>query len=250
VRFEADPAFSRNVLVFHGEIRGMVPRHASDDRPAVAIDRADLQMPAWSYVAAGHYHVHHELAPNAFYSGAIDYTSTDPWGELKEEAELGIPGKGFIEFDLDTGVHTFHAIPGIRPFVDVRPLSARGKTSLELDEMILERLSEVEGGIDNKVVRLVVRDVPRHIERELDNSAIRSYKKRALHFNLDTRRPDLAPRPGQGAPPRRSLEDTVLEKLNVRVLESDIDREQLKVLAIAYLREAEALTAAKVEAET
>ncbi len=247
VPFEIDPAFGRNILMLHGEIRGIIPRHAADDRPAITIDPADLHASTWSYIALGHYHVYNKVAPNAFYSGATEYTSTNPWGELKEEAELGIPGKGFIEYDLDAGTHVFHPIPGIRSFIDVRPLSARGLTSLELDDRIRDRLAECEGGIDSKVVRLVVSEVPRHIARELDNSAIRGYKKRALHFILDTRRPELTPQGPPGV--RKSLEDTVRDKFNVRVLESDINRRDLIDLALAYLNEAEAVAAAKVETE-
>ena len=247
VPFEPDPSFTHNVLTLHGEIKGIIPRSAADNRPAMIIEPADLHCEKWSYVALGHYHVYHKVASNAFYSGATDYTSTNPWGELREEAELGIPGKGFIEYDLESGEHTFHPLPGIRPFVDIRPLSARGLTSLELDDMIRDRLSECAGGIDNKVVRLVVRDVPRHIARELDNSAIRNYKKRALHFILDTRRPDITPLSTPGV--RRSLEDTVRDKLNVRVLESDINRQELIELGLQYLREADDANTARVETE-
>jgi hypothetical protein len=233
-------------------VAGIIPRHAAlaeDDRTEIAA--ADLNAPLWNYVALGHYHVYHEVAPNAFYCGAIDYTSSNPWGELKEEAARGVPGKGFIEHDLETGRHTFHRIPGIRPFIDLAPFSARGLTSLEVDEMIRSRIDACEGGIEDKVVRLVVRDVPRHIARELDHSAIRGYKRRALHFVLDARRPELVRMHGQGAPgSRRSLEDTVREKLSVRVLESDMDRLALIDLGLSYLREAETVTAAKVETDT
>jgi DNA repair exonuclease SbcCD nuclease subunit len=249
--FNPDREFSRNVLLLHGEISGVIPRHAAaDDRPAMAIDPADLHAPAWNYVALGHYHVHHQVAPNAFYSGALDYTSSNPWGELKEDADRGVTGKGFIEYDLDEGTHTFHRIPGIRAHVDLPPVSARGLTSVELDDIIRERVTLCEGGIEDKVVRLVVRDVPRHIARELDHSAIRSYKRRALNFLLDTRRPELTRTHGQGAPgSRRSLEDTVRDKLNVRPLEGDIDRLALIDMGLAYLRQAEAATALKVETD-
>jgi DNA repair exonuclease SbcCD nuclease subunit len=249
--FAIDPSFAYNVLVVHGEVRGIIPRHAAaDDRPTLEIDPDELRASTWSYTALGHYHVYHEVAPNAFYSGATEYTSSNPWGELREEKALGIPGKGFIEFDLDSGAHTFHPIPGIRAFVDLPRISARGLTSIEVDELIARSVDACEGGIDEKVVRLVVRDVPRHIARELDHGAIRAHRRRALQFLLDTRRPDVARPHGQGAPgPRRSLEDTVREKLNARLLESNIDRQALIDLGIGYLREAEAADAARVEAE-
>ena len=51
------------------------------------------------------------IEDNAYYSGSLEYTSTDPWSELEQEARLRLPGKGFIEYDLDEGEHTFHHIP-------------------------------------------------------------------------------------------------------------------------------------------
>ena len=247
-----EPEFARNVLVMHREIHGMVSRHAAlDDRPSFAIDRKELNASQWSYVALGHYHVHRQVEPNAWFSGSLEYTSTNPWGELLEQEERGIPGKGFIEFDLESGECTFHPVPATRAFVDLPQLSARGLTSLELDERIAASVAACAGGIDDKIVRLIVRDVPRHIARELDHALIRGYKRRALHFLLDTRRPEVARIIGKSGAQgmRRSLEDTVRDKLNARVLESDIDRTALIELGIGYLREAEAADAARVEAE-
>jgi DNA repair exonuclease SbcCD nuclease subunit len=246
----SDPTFRYNVLLIHGEVRGVVPRHAgSEDRPTMEIEPAALNAPEWNYVALAHYHVFHEVAPNAFYSGATEYTSSNNWGELQEERRLGIPGKGFIEYDLDAAMLRFHPIQSARVFVDLPAFSARGLTALEVDEMIARRVDECEGGIDDKVVRLVIRDVPRHIARELDHAAIRTYRRRALHFLLDPRRPEPTRTHGQGAPgSRRSLEDTVREKLYARDTDPDIDRQALVDLAISYIRQAEAAAAVEAEA--
>jgi hypothetical protein len=64
------------------------------DRAAVEIPRDELRAPEWDYVALGHYHVYREVAPNAYYSGSIDYTSFNAWGELREEREAGRAGQG------------------------------------------------------------------------------------------------------------------------------------------------------------
>jgi ABC-type Fe3+/spermidine/putrescine transport system ATPase subunit len=107
---------------------------------------------------------------------------------------------------------------------------------------LFSRLSKAQHErIDEKIVRLVVRDVPRHILRELDHKALREYKRRALHFNLDTRRPEIVrPEKGEGAPGRRaSLADTVRDKLRSRPLTENIDREALVELGLHYLREAD-----------
>src|SRR5690348_14330103 len=175
--YTPDGSARYNVLLLHGEVQGMLPAHfASADRAALEIPLSDLGLPAWDYVALGHYHVYREIAPNAYYSGSIDYTSANAWGELYEERVAKIPGKGFIERDLETNRHVFHALPPSRPLIDLPPVSARGLSPAELDERVRATVEAWEGGIDNKIVRLIVRDVPRHVARELDHKAIREYK--------------------------------------------------------------------------
>jgi hypothetical protein len=229
------------VLLLHGEVEGMLPDHmASADRAALEISREELGAAKWSYVALGHYHVYRPVAPNAFYSGSIDYTSANPWGELHEEHVASLPGKGLIEHDLESGRHEFHGLPPSRELIDLPPISARGLTVADVDAAIAGAVERVDGGIDDKVVRLVVRDVPRHIVRELDHKALREYKRRALHFHLDTRRPEIIRSVGQGAPGRRpSLADVVRDKLATRSVEPDVDRDRLVALGLHYLSEAE-----------
>ena len=236
-----DPKARYNVLVMHGEVRGKVPEFVSmTDRAAVEVDPAELASSRWSYQALGHYHVFQEIAPNAYYSGSIDYTSVNPWGDLWEEEKARIGGKGFVEFDLASGRMQFHHIPPSRPLVELESIWARGLTVAEVDTRIRAAVDACHGGIDDKIVRLVVRDLPRHVARELDHKALREYKRRALHFHLDTRRPDVVRAVGYGAPGRRpSLAEMVRDKLQSRVIEGDIDRAALVELGLRYLRDAE-----------
>jgi DNA repair exonuclease SbcCD nuclease subunit len=236
-----DDSARYNVLAIHGELKGMLPDGAMPgDRASVEFSHAELGSARWDYVALGHYHVFREVGPNAFYSGSIDYTSLNPWGEVFEQQVAEIDGKGFIERDLDTGAVTFHSLPASRPFIDLPPVNARNLTAAETDERIRSMVESCVGGIDDKIVRLIVRDVPRHIGRELDHKAIREYKRRALNFHLDIRRPDVLRLHGAGAPGRRpSLNEIVREKLLARPLDSDVDRTALVERAIAYLDEAQ-----------
>lgn len=245
-----DPAARHNVLLLHGEVEGVIPRPANlIDRAVVEIRREELGASRWTYVALGHYHVCREVAPNAWYAGSIEYTSANTWGELQEEREAGLPGKGFIERDLETGAQTFHHLEPARALIDLHPLSARGMSVAELDAAICAAVDGCPGGVDDKIVRFVVRDVPRHIARELDHRKLREYKRRALHFHLDTRRPEIIRVSGYGAPGRRpTIADIVRDKLRSRVLESDIDREALIELGLRYLREAEAAESAAAAA--
>jgi hypothetical protein len=243
---EPDPAARWNVLLLHGEVEGMLPAHAAPvDRAPLEITKDELRAARWDYVALGHYHVHREIAPNAYYAGSLDYTSANAWGELVEERDAGVPGKGFVERDLASGRHTFHPLPPSRPLLDLPRIDAKGMTAAELDAAIRATVDAAPGGIDDKIARLVVKDVPRHVVRELDHKSLREFKRRALHFHLDTRRPEILRTSVGGAPGRRpSLADTVRDKLRTRLLPSDVDREQLVALGLKYLAEADALAAA------
>lgn len=241
VAFDPDPDFACNVLVLHGEVAGVVPVSPTDsERAAVQIPPEALGAARWSYIALGHYHVFRELAPNAFYSGAIEYTSTNVWGELQEERSAGVPGKGLVEYDLDSGRRTFHPLRPARPLMDLPVISARGLAAADLDAVIRAHVEGIPGGVDDRIVRQIVRDLPRHVARELDHRVLREYKRRAVHFHLDTRRPELVRRSASGSPGRRpSLADTVRDKLWSRVLPADVDRDALVELGLRYLREAD-----------
>ncbi len=178
------------------------------------------------------------------YSGSIDYTSVDTWGERREEdpkGETGPKGKGFIERDLVTGEQRFIALPAVAPSdrasPDQRAQSRRART---LTSRIRSIVDACVDGIDDKIVRLTVWDIPRHVARELDHKSIREYKRRALSFQLDLRRPELHRVTTSGAPARRpSLNEIVREKLATRTIDADIDRDALIERAIAYLDEAQ-----------
>jgi DNA repair protein SbcD/Mre11 len=246
-----DASAKYNILLIHGEVEGVLPKYTSTlERVPMIITEEELGAHRWDYVALGHYHVYRSVAPNAFYSGSLDYTSSNPWGELIEERDSRIEGKGIIEHDLAARTHRFHQISPDRKWVDLPAISGSGLTAAELDARIKEALEGCEGGIDDKIVRLVVRDVPRHIIRELDHKALRDFRRTALHFHLDTRRPEIVRREGQGAPGRRqSLSETLRDSLRSRTLTSDLNRDSLVELGLHYLREADAAApAAEVDA--
>jgi predicted phosphodiesterase len=241
-----NPDTKFNVMVVHGEVQGVLPAHlASGERAALEISHEELGAARWDYVALGHYHVYREVAPNAYYSGSIDYTSANTWGELQEERTAGLTGKGFVERDLATGAHTFHPLVAARPLVDLTPVVARGLTVAEVDEQIRAAVESCDGGIDDKIVRLLVRDVARHLPRELDHKVIREYKRRALNFQLDFRAPEALRLHATGAPGRRpSLNELVKEKLLARPLDADVDRDMLVSRALVYLDQAQAMNVA------
>jgi DNA repair exonuclease SbcCD nuclease subunit len=244
-RFE--PTSSKyNILLMHDVVQGVINKYVFGDRmlDEVAIDELDPSR--WDYVALGHYHVYHKVAPNAYYSGSIEYTGTNVWGEVDIEKQTGVPGKGFIEHDLDTGAHKFHALPLARRIVDIPAIDGTGLTAQQLSEKIANAVDACDGGIDDRVVRLVVHEVPRWILRDLDHRLIRDYKRRALNFLLDARRPQPKRiQSASGAPGRRaSLTETVRAMLEARQVSPGIDRQALVDLGLRYLDDAERLAPA------
>jgi exonuclease SbcD len=241
VALEPDPTARFNLLVMHAEIEGAVPSLAADsDRATRQIPVAEILNPAWDYVALGHVHVYMKMGPKAFYSGSLDYTSPNVWPEVEEQRAQKLPGKGMIERDLESGKQTFHKLPVTRDFLDLPPIAGRGFSAADLDKAIADAVARAPEGIEGKVVRLVVRDIPRHIVRELDYTALREYRRLALHFDVDARRPEVVRNAVAGGPGRRpSLADMLRESLRNRVLSSDIDRDRLVELGAHYLREAE-----------
>ena len=242
---DPDPAAKHNVLVIHCALPGTAPVYASTHETSIVEVRPeDIGPQRWSYVALGNYHVYQQRAPNMYYSGSLEYTSLDMWGDLNEEKKSKLPGKGMIEYDLATEKRKFHFLPASRPVIDLPAISARGMSAADLDAAIQAGIERISGGIDDKIVRQVVRDVPRHIARELDHKALRDLKRRALHYHLDTRRPEIIRSSASGGPGRRpSLAETVRDHLQRRIMPSDVDRERLVALGLDYLREAETIEA-------
>jgi DNA repair protein SbcD/Mre11 len=218
----------RQVMVLHGEIEGVLPtqRHTVEYGGAL-VGLRELAVEEWSYIALGHYHVQHEVAPHTWYSGSLEYVGTNIWGELTDEAGQGIRGKGWLLVDVDRGTVTREPVPASRPIIDLEPVRGDGLGAEALDELIEERLHAVPGGIADRIVRLRVYDVPRHVARELDHAAIRDWKAEALHFHLDIHRPEVQRTVGVGAPGRRqTLPDLVRDYLRGRPLPAELDREE------------------------
>ncbi len=228
-----------NVLVTHPEIPGLFPE-GIEDYGGARVELAELGNGAFDYVALGHYHLVHEAAPRVWYSGSLEYTSPNIWGEWREEHRRHLT-KGFLMADLEArAVERVNLVPE-RRIRDLDWLDAEGMTAAELDAGIAGRLSEVPGGVEDAVVRLVVQNVPRALAHALDHEALRPYRARALHLHLDLRRPEPAQRLiGVGGPTSsRPLVEVVADYLGRRPLDADLDRGRLVAMGREYLDEVE-----------
>lgn len=232
ISLEPDPRAAHNVLMLHATIAGAGMeekiRYISE-YGGVSIDDSAIHADAWDYVALGHYHIETELAPNMRYAGAIERTSTNVWVETGE--------KGFLTYDTASREAAFHALV-TRPLVDLGWVEAGGLGPSEIDALIARAIESIGGGLEGKIVRLVLADVPRQVVRELDHRKIRDYRAEALHFHLDARPPEIRRMNAAGAPMRRqSLRDQVESYLakQWQPTSDRIDRDRLVSLARGYM---------------
>lgn len=230
------------VLVLHGETPGLFGEHRTIEEPGGAhLSDTDIAGGAWNYVALGHYHVQHKVRDGVWYAGSLDYVSTDPWGELRVERDEKIDGKGWLLVDLAKATVERRPIEPSRKVLDLKWLDATDLSANELDRLLAEAVQQVRGGIDGAVVRQVVRNVPRTTARELNHTAIREWKARALHFQLDLRRPESRERDSSSGAPggRRTLTEELEGFLRGRDIPKGIDRDQFVTDGMAFLADVE-----------
>jgi len=241
--WQPDPRAKRNILVTHPEITGYFPEFGESDYGGVQVEPRELG-DGWDYVALGHYHVVSEVAPRAWYSGSLEYTSPNIWGERQVETKRGVT-KGILLADLERRAVERVGLPPARIVHDLPSLDAAGMSAAQLDAAIQGRIAGLAQGIADTVTRLLVWNVPRQLAHGLDHGALRALRAQALHFQLDLRRPEPVQRAvGSGAPGGRApLPDLVTEYLSRRPLDADLDRARLVALGREYLEAAERVSA-------
>jgi DNA repair exonuclease SbcCD nuclease subunit len=235
-----------NVLVSHGVHGGLGEERGTMEYGGAQLSRELLAPEKWNYIALGHYHTRQSIATNAWYSGSLEYLPPNPWGQLQDEAaqrsarsgskgKTEQTGKGYLLVDVKSARVTFRPIAPVRRHIDLDPIQAAGLNAKELDTQIAERVSKAK--IDDQIVRLLAWDVDRTVARDLDHTAIREYKARALNFHLDLRRPESqrgSPSAGAGVR-RQTLTETVRDFLGRRPLDAELNRESFVKLGVEYL---------------
>ncbi|HEV8266460.1 MAG TPA: exonuclease SbcCD subunit D [Gemmatimonadales bacterium] len=236
-----EPGHTLNILVTHGQWPGLGETRGTMEYGGAPIQREDIAPAQWDYVALGHYHVAHEIEPNVWYSGSLEHVGPNPWGQMEDERERGRPGKGYLLVDLPGARVTFQPIVPVRRHIDLEPIRGAGLGPKQLDEEIARHVAAARSAIDDQIVRLLIWDVSRGTARDLDHAAIRGYKSRAFHFQLDVRRPEVHRDVGAGAPPpgrRQTLSETVREFLGRRPLDAELDRSVFVRLGVEYVEAA------------
>ena len=170
----ADDRFRHNVLVVHAQVN----EKWVSDFGGVELELKALSPHEWDYVALGHVHMHRTVGLNAAYSGSIEHTSTNIWGEATEL-------KGFLEVSLPTAKRTFHPLTSPREVIVLPSIDAADMVPDVLTREIVERGESVPGGLDGKIVRLSIFNVSRETYRNLDHKELRILRGKALNLTLD-----------------------------------------------------------------
>ena len=159
-----NPEARWNVLVGYGSADGA---HGS---------LLSLNPTEWDYVALGHEHLHREVVPGVHYAGSLERVGPTPWEEAAEE-------KGFLTCELDSGRVLFNAVHG-RPVVSLAPISFEPSRPDRLRERVREVLEEVPGGIEEKIVRVRIQELPPE-QLVLLEGLLPEFRRRALHLEVE-----------------------------------------------------------------
>ena len=183
---QPNPRTRWNLLLMHGLLEGITPFALEPP-----VDRQRIVRDEWDYIALGDWHLYTQVAPNALYAGATEFTSTNIW------EEAGKP-KGWILYDAATRTHEFHPIR-TRAVFDLAPIDATDLTAAELNTAIEARANALDDRLQGAIVRQRVWNLHPDLRRQIDGELLRELKARALHYLLDLR---------AARPSTRELSDT------------------------------------------
>jgi exonuclease SbcD len=212
-----DPDF--NVLMLHGVVAG-IPEFSMGELAEQEIPSSYLKMP-FDYVALGHYHRYCQVEPGVYYAGSTERLSMS---ELGQE-------KGFVEVDLRTKQVRFHSVPA-REMMEFPDISARDLNQEQVLAEIEKRIGSED--IDEKIVRLKVRDIPEDVYNSLDFRRIGELKSRAFHFDLrfEKREEGGAEQTGQSSIGKLSRE---FQQFLGQVAVENLNKDRLLELGLSYL---------------
>ncbi|MDW8051735.1 MAG: DNA repair exonuclease [Armatimonadota bacterium] len=225
---EPNPKFRWNIMLLHGLLEGITP--FALERP---VDRHQIVRDEWDYIALGDWHMYTQVAPNAIYAGATEFTSPNLW------EEAGKP-KGWVLYDTATRTHEFRPVP-TRKVYDLAPIDATDLTAEELNRAIEARAAAVED-FDGAIVRQRIYNLLPELRSKIDGELVRELKARALHYHLDPRLPRVSFRAGQPTSKaeaegeaRLTLADEWRAFAQNYPLPADVDREAFINLGVRYL---------------
>lgn len=219
-KWELEPdAHSRfNVLVAHAPFREVI-----FNAPFSVLD---LKPERWSYVALGDIHFHQVFASNCCYSGATEFSETDPWSSVDRP-------RGWVWYDTEVGEIEFVPV-ATRKFIDLPVIDASGLSGLEIvDRMLAQAVWDDD---DNPVVRQKVNGISPEALEHIDRVRVNSLIDRCLDYYADLRGVGRASGRLEETTAARSIEQEWEEWIGAFDARREFDRETARVLGADYLR--------------
>jgi exonuclease SbcD len=173
----------RNILITHGLVHDLVLRGGhrepgEEDIPAGLLDDE------FDYIALGHYHVHHPVKRNVWYSGA-----TERMGFGDEDVT---PGYAIVEIsDEPASPEVTHIPIEARPMHTIAAVDGEGRTARDIADVVLSRL---EKSVDRETIaRVELRNTPRPVKREAESILRRESGDFCWHLQVFARAEVLLP---------------------------------------------------------
>lgn len=169
-KMKVDKNADFNILIAHGAVAG-IKEFKMNEFNELFIPVKNLKE-EFDYIALGHYHMYTKLQQNAFYAGSTEHLS---FTEANAQ-------KGFLEVTLGKKL-THRFIPlKTRAMIDTQPIDC---ASLHIDQ-IVQTIKDIIHTIDpkDKIIRLRLDNIPKHMQRGIDYHQIRELAKTAVHFEI------------------------------------------------------------------
>jgi len=218
---EPNPHARGNILVAHGALQAYLP-NAVRKLPEQMLDTD-----RWNYIALGDYHIATEVKPRCWYSGSLDYCSSDIWTESRSAA------KRFLIIDTDNGYEVqSHLVQPSRVVHDL-VIDADAYSCLDCLHGAIEReLTRVE---HDWIVRIVIENVPDEWYKSVLSPAVQALRNELFHCQVLIKRrgtPTVSLNAGQiDLPDLMEAWDQFADEY----FRDNPDREALKQLGRQYL---------------
>lgn len=191
---DPDPSARWNLLLGYGRVS--LGNQVDDPASGGAAGIVEAAADDWDYVAMGYEHGYREVAPDVVYAGSLERVGPEPWSEAFAE-------KGVVFRDLETGRARLHPVHG-RPVVALAPIRWDPDRPERMNERIREVSQEVPGGLDGKIVRLLLEGVGPEELKLVDGDLLASLRARAFYLAVEIEDPE-ADRTRPGPPDTEEL---------------------------------------------
>ena len=164
-KLKADKRTKFNVMVAHAAILG-VQEASWGEFKQQTIPRSALKED-FDYIALGHYHKYLKMKDNAYYCGSPE--------------KIGFREAGNKNVFLDVRLGDFSVTPvptNAREMVSIGPLDCKGLSASE----IANEVERKAGAVDDKIVRIIFDNIPRHVRSSLDMKRIRQAMSGSLYW--------------------------------------------------------------------